>query len=61
MGQRGKRIVGRRVREPSTWAGLAALAALFGVPGELAGSLPAILGALAAVASILLPERGGAD
>ena len=48
----------RRLREPSTWAGLAALAAIFGVP--VPPGVPEAVGTLvaagAAVAGVLLPE-----
>lgn len=46
-----------RLREPSTYAGLAILGSLFGVKELAALSSPEIVGALAALASILLPER----
>ena len=49
----------KRLREPSSWAGLAALGVLFGMTAEqvqsLAGAGVAIAGALA----VFLPEKPG--
>lgn len=49
----------QRLREPSSWAGLAALGALFGMSADqvqsLAGAGVAIAGALA----VFLPEKPG--
>lgn len=48
-----KDLILRRVREPSTWAGLAALGALFGLPPDtinLVGQAAMAIGALAAIA-----------
>lgn len=50
----------QRIREPSTWAGLAALGALFGLPPgtiELAGQVAMGVGGLAAV--ILSEKKKG--
>lgn len=47
----------RRLKEPSTMAGLSALALLFGVPpGTLELATQAVGGALA-IAAIVLPEQ----
>ena len=47
----------KRLKEPSTLAGLSALALLFGVPpGTLELATQAVSGALA-IGAILLPER----
>lgn len=48
----------QRLREPSTWAGIAALGLVFGLPPgtvELAGQ---IIGGVAGLAAIFLPEHG---
>jgi hypothetical protein len=48
-----------RLKEPSTWAGLSALAMLFGVP--VPPGLPEAIGTIvtagAAVAAVVLPEK----
>lgn len=49
----------QRLKEPSTYAGLSALAVLVGVPPGTADALMQALGAVAALVAILLPERGG--
>ncbi len=46
----------RRLREPSTMAGLSALALLFGTPVGTVDLLAQILGGVAAAGAILLPE-----
>lgn len=47
-----------RLKEPSTWAGLSVLAALFGMPPGLIDAIAQItIGGLAA-AAIALPEAG---
>jgi hypothetical protein len=50
-----------RLKEPSTWAALAALAAVFGVPVPpgVPEALGTVIAAGAAVAGVLLPERKG--
>lgn len=63
--------IARRVREPSTWAGISVLLVLVGLPAPLVGALGGLLdlapelldkGAAvgAAVASMLLAEKGEA-
>lgn len=49
----------KRMKEPSTWAGLAALGVLFGLPPGSVEALGQVLGGLAAIAAIALPEKGG--
>lgn len=49
----------RRIKEPSTWAGLAALGVLFGLPPGSVEALGQLLGGVAALAAIALPEKGG--
>lgn len=48
----------QRFREPSTWAGLSALAVVFGVPPGTADVIVQAVAAVAAAAAVLLPERG---
>lgn len=48
-----------RLREPSTWAGLAALAAVFGVPVAQIDAVTQIAVAVCGAASVFLPESGG--
>jgi hypothetical protein len=50
----------KRLREPSTMAGLSALALLFGTPAGTVDLLTQVLGGVAAAGAILLPE-GKAD
>lgn len=49
-----------RLREPSTWAGLAALSVLFGINPETANVIAQAAGAVAAAVAVLLPERATA-
>lgn len=46
----------KRIKEPSTWAGLSALGLLFGLPVGTVDALAQILGGVAALAAIVLPE-----
>lgn len=46
----------RRLREPSTMAGLSALALLFGLPPGTVDAITQIVGGVAAVAAIVVPE-----
>jgi hypothetical protein len=48
-------IITRR-KEPSTWAGLSALGVLFGLPHGTVEALGQVLGGVAALAAIALPE-----
>ena len=45
-----------RLREPSSLAGLSALAVLFGVPVGLSEAVSQVIGGILAVAAVLLPE-----
>lgn len=45
-----------RIKEPSTWAALSAIAALFGVPLGSVDAIHAIVGGVAALVAIALPE-----
>jgi hypothetical protein len=56
------RTIKRRLKEPSTWAGLAVLAAMFG-GGQAAEAMQVIQG-LAVIfsgAAIAMPEKSGAE
>ena len=46
-----------RLKEPSTWAGLSALAILFGVNPDTASVVAQAVGAVAGAVAVLLPER----
>lgn len=50
------RTIAARLREPSTMAGLSALALLFGVPPGVPELVGQIIGGVAGLAAILLPE-----
>lgn len=47
-----------RMREPSSWAGVSVLLALFGVPPGVPEALGTIIAGAGALAAVLLPERG---
>lgn len=47
----------KRLREPSTWAGIAALGALVGLPAETVGLVGQVVMGAAGLAAVLLPER----
>ncbi len=46
----------QRLREPSTWAGIAALGLLVGLPAGTVEALGQIIGGVAALGAIFLPE-----
>lgn len=46
-----------RLREPSSLAGLAVLAMMFGVPAGVADVVVQAVGGVAAAAAVLLPDR----
>lgn len=48
-----------RLREPSSWAALAVLASVAGMhlPPELVGAAPELVGLVAALLGVALPER----
>lgn len=50
----------KRLREPSTWAGLAALGLVFGLPPGTIELVGQIVGGVAGLAAIVLPESGAA-
>lgn len=51
------RTIAQRLREPSSMAGIAALAFLFGVPAGATEAVVQIVGGVAALAAIVLPEK----
>lgn len=53
-----KKII-RRIKEPSTWAGIGVLAALFGVPVEQYTAVAQAIAAVAGAAAVLMPEKAG--
>lgn len=46
----------KRLREPSSWAGMAALGLLFGLPPGTIDAVGQIVGGAAALAAIFIPE-----
>lgn len=56
-----RKAVLNRLREPSTWAGLSALAVLFGAPPGTVEAVSQVAGGLAAVAAVVLPEKPKAE
>jgi hypothetical protein len=47
-----------RVKEPSSWGGIAVLLAMFGLSHEEAGAATELLAAAAATASMFIGEKG---
>ena len=47
----------QRLKEPSTWAGIAALGVLVGLPTGTVEALGQVVGGVAALAAIFLPEK----
>ncbi len=45
-----------RIREPSTWAGIAALGALFGLPSEIIGMVGQVAMGMGGIAAVLLSD-----
>jgi hypothetical protein len=48
----------QRLREPSTWAGVAALGLIFGLPPGTIELVGQVVGGVAGLAAIVLPEKG---
>lgn len=46
----------KRLKEPSTWAGIAALGVIFGLPPGTIEAAGQIIGGVAALGAIFLPE-----
>lgn len=51
----------KRLREPSTWAGIAALGLIFGLPPGTVEALGQVIGGVAALGAIFLPEAAKAE
>jgi ABC-type xylose transport system permease subunit len=47
----------QRLREPSTWAGIAAIGMIFGLPPGTIDLVGQIVGGVAGLAAIVLPEN----
>jgi len=48
-----------RLKEPSTWAGIGALAVVFGVPAVQVDAAVQIAVAVSGALAVMLPEAGG--
>lgn len=46
----------KRLREPSTWAGISVLGLVFGLPAGTVEAVGQIVGGVAALGAIVLPE-----
>lgn len=53
-----KDLILKRMREPSTWAGIAALAAVFGLPADTVNLVGQVVMGGAGLAAIVLGEKG---
>ena len=51
----------QRLREPSTWAGISAMGLLFGLPPGTIDAVGMVLGGVAALGAIFLPETKAAQ
>lgn len=51
-------FIARRLREPSSAAGLGVLVALFGAPAGMSELIVQVLAGVAAAVAVLLPEAG---
>lgn len=47
----------KRIKEPSTWAGIAALGVLFGLPPGTVEAVSQVVGGVAALVAIVMPEN----
>lgn len=52
-----KDMILRRVREPSTWAGFAAIGALFGIPSEAINLVAQVAMGVGGLAAIVMSEK----
>jgi hypothetical protein len=50
-------LILKRIREPSTWAGIAAFGALFGLPPETIGLVGQVVMGVGGLAAIVLAEK----
>lgn len=53
-----KKTILKRIREPSTWAGLAVLGTVFGMPPGTVEMFGQVVAGVAGLAAIFLSERG---
>lgn len=51
-----KNFILNRVKEPSTWAAISAIGVLFGLPAGTVDGLSQIVGGIAALVGIFMPE-----
>lgn len=51
-----KAVILRRLREPSTWAGLSVLGVLFGLPPGTVELVGQVVGGIAGIVAIVAPE-----
>ena len=52
-----KKLFLQRIREPSTWAGFAALGALLGIPAETIGLVGQVAMGVGGLAAMVLSEK----
>lgn len=50
-------LIINRLREPSTWAGLAVLGAVFGLPPGTIDAVGQVIGGAASLFAIFMPEQ----
>lgn len=53
-----KKAIINRLKEPSTWAGLAVLGTVFGLPPGTVDAVGMVVGGLASLVAIFAPEGG---
>lgn len=51
------KMIGRRLKEPSTWIGLSVLATIVGVPPGTIAVASKVIGAIGAIAGVAIPEN----
>lgn len=51
------KIIGTRLKEPSTWIGISVLATLVGIPAGTVAIATKVVGAIGAIAGIAIPEK----
>lgn len=49
-----------RIKEPSTWAGISAIGLIFGLPPGTIDLVGQVIGGVAGIAAIVMPEKVGA-
>jgi hypothetical protein len=52
-----RQLIINRIKEPSTWAGLAVLGTVFGLPPGTVDAVGMVLGGVASLVAIFAPER----